>query len=286
MHKNERSRLHLALFILICICFMVYVIADTKKDHEDDKYPRVIATVTTVEQTTPSVSEVSSTEAADPSVTSPTYSNDQSTGMAALYEDALAIDIESLPTDTYAITLNDGIPYFTDSDLTISSYEYYSPLDDLGRCGYAMACLSTDLQPAPGEERESISSVHPSGWHSYEAEDVDGDWLYNRSHLIGWQLAGENANERNLITGTRQFNVDGMLPQEMAVDDVLYAYPEIHIMYRVTPIYEDDNLVANGVVMEAFSVEDNGSAITYCFFIPNIQDGWIIDYATGEANHI
>jgi len=264
----------------------VYVIADAIKDREDDKYPRVIATATTVEQTTPSVSEASSTEAAVPSVTRPTNNNDQSTGMAALYEDALAIDIESLPMGTYAITLNDGIPYFTDSDLTITSYEYYSPLDDFGRCGYAMACLSSDLQPDPGEERESISSVHPSGWHSYEAEDVDGGWLYNRSHLIGWQLAGENANELNLITGTRQFNVDGMLPQEMAVDDVLYAYPEIHIMYRVTPIYEGDNLVANGVVMEAFSVEDNGYAVTYCFFIPNLQDGWIIDYATGEASHI
>jgi len=246
----------------------------TSKSHSD--YPVINPT------TVSTSSEQASSTIATPTPI-PAQTQASSSGMDQLYADALAIDVSSLPSDTYAIMLNNGEPYFTDDEISIDAYEYYSPLDEYGRCGYAMACLSTELQPAEGETRESISNVRPSGWHSYEAHNVDGGWLYNRSHLIGWQLTAENANECNLITGTRQFNVEGMLPQEMLIDDLLYYYPEIHIMYRVTPIYEGNNLVANGVVMEAFSVEDNGGLVTYCFFIPNIQESWEIDYATGEA---
>lgn len=193
--------------------------------------------------------------------------------------------MEVIDSEEYAVTLNDGIPYFTDDELSIEAYENYAELDELGRCGVAMACLSSELQPAEGESRESISSVKPSGWVSIEADDVDGGWLYNRCHLIGWQLAGENANTLNLITGTRQLNIEGMLPQENAVDQALEQYPGIHIMYRVTPVYIDDELVARGVVMEAFSVEDNGATICFCFWCPNCQEGWTIDYATGNATN-
>lgn len=185
----------------------------------------------------------------------------------------------------YAVTLNGGQPYFTSEEITDQPFESYAELDQFGRCGVAFACLSSELQPADGERRESISSVKPSGWQSIEAPDVDGSWLYNRCHLIGWQLAGENANPKNLITGTRQLNIEGMLPQENAVDEALEKYPGIHIMYRVTPIYVGDELVARGVVMEALSVDDNGSAICFCFWCPNVQEGWTIDYATGMATN-
>ena len=209
--------------------------------------------------------------------TTPTSPTSPLTGI--MYDDVMAVINSKEP----AVTLNNGNPYFTDDEISIEAYESYADLDDLGRCGVAMACLSSELQPAEGESRESISSIKPSGWQSIEAPDVDGGWLYNRCHLIGWQLAGENANPKNLITGTRQLNIDGMLAQENAIDQALEQYPGIHIMYRVTPIYMGDELVARGVVMEALSVEDNGSLISFCFWCPNTQEGWTIDYATGNA---
>ena len=180
------------------------------------------------------------------------------------------------------VVLGDNKPQFTSEELTTTSYEYYSELDFLSRCGYTMACVGKDLMPT--EERESISSVKPSGWVNkyYDTSLVEGGYLYNRCHLIGFQLTGENANKENLITGTRYMNVDGMLPFEDMVADYVKDY-ENHVMYRVTPIFEGRNLVANGVLMEAYSVEDEGEGVCFCVYVYNVQPGIVIDYRTGES---
>ncbi len=180
------------------------------------------------------------------------------------------------------VSLNNGIPTFSEDEIVTASYEYYSPLDSLGRCGMTMACIGKDLMPT--EDRESISSVKPSGWvnKKYDTSLVDGGYLYNRSHLIGFQLTGENANVKNLITGTRYFNVEGMLPFENMVADYLKEEPSCHVMYRVTPLYSGNNLVAHGVQMEAYSVEDRGESICFNVYVYNVQPGIVIDYATGE----
>lgn len=178
--------------------------------------------------------------------------------------------------------INGNIPFFTTNQITAESYEFYSPLDDLGRCGLTVASIGIDLMPT--DDRESISSVKPSGWQSttYDTDIVSGGYLYNRAHLIGFQLCGENANELNLITGTRYFNVIGMLPFENMVADYIKE-TENHVLYRVTPIYTGDNLVAEGALMEGWSVEDNGEGICFCVYVYNVQPGIIIDYATGES---
>ena len=178
------------------------------------------------------------------------------------------------------VVLADNVPGFTKEELTSKSYETYSPLDRLGRCGVAQACVGTDLMPT--EERGSIGSVKPTGWQTVKYDCVDGKYLYNRCHLIGFQLAGENANEKNLITGTRYMNVDGMLPFENMVADYVKETGN-HVLYRVTPIYDGDNLVAGGVQMEALSVEDGGEGICFNVYVYNCQPGVSIDYATGES---
>ena len=182
-------------------------------------------------------------------------------------------------TDSAFIVLNDNIPEFTDEDHTTKSYEKYARLDRYGRCGAAMACIGKDLMPT--EDRESISKVKPSGWVNNSYDFVDGGYLYNRCHLIGFQLTGENANERNLITGTRYLNTEGMLPFENMVADYIKETGN-HVLYRVTPVYDGDNLVARGVQMEAWSEEDNGEGICFNVYCYNIQPGVEIDYATGE----
>ena len=178
------------------------------------------------------------------------------------------------------VVLADNVPGFTKEELTSKSYETYSPLDRLGRCGVAQACVGTDLMPT--EERGSIGSVKPTGWQTVKYDCVDGKYLYNRCHLIGYQLSGENANKENLITGTRYMNVDGMLPFENMVADYVKETGN-HVLYRVTPIYDGDNLVAGGVQMEALSVEDGGEGICFNVYVYNCQPGVSIDYATGES---
>ena len=177
------------------------------------------------------------------------------------------------------IVLNNNIPEFTEEDHVTESYEYYSKLDRYGRCGFAMACIGTDLMPT--EERESISQVKPSGWVNNSYDFIDGKYLYNRCHLIGFQLTGENANERNLITGTRYMNTEGMLPFENMVADYIKE-TDNHVLYRVTPVYDGENLVARGVQMEALSVEDTGEGICFNVYCYNTQPGVEIDYTTGE----
>lgn len=188
-------------------------------------------------------------------------------------------DIPDFSGEPYVV-INDNVPEFTEADMTESSFEEYSKMDSLGRCGVAYACIGTDLMPT--EERESIGKVKPSGWHTVKYNCVDGKYLYNRCHLIGYQLTAENANKRNLITGTRYMNVDGMLPFENMVADYIKETGN-HVLYRVTPIFEGDNLVANGVQMEAESVEDNGDGISYNVYCYNEQPGVSIDHETGDS---
>lgn len=187
-------------------------------------------------------------------------------------------DIPAFSGESYAV-VEGNVPGFTDKELTTYAYEYYSELDWLGRCGYAMACIGAELMPT--EERQSIGQVKPTGWQLSKYDFVDGKYLYNRCHLIGFQLTGENANERNLITGTRYLNVQGMLPFEDMVADYIRA-TDNHVLYRVTPIFEGDNLLASGVQMEARSVEDGGLGICFNVYVYNCQPGVIINYATGE----
>ena len=180
------------------------------------------------------------------------------------------------------VALNNNVPNFDEKDKTTTSFETYSPLDSLGRCGEAYANIGRDLMPT--QKRGDISSVKPSGWlnKKYDTSLVDGGYIYNRCHLIGHQLAGEDANERNLITGTRYFNVDGMLPFENMIADYVKETNN-HVLFRVTPVYDGDNLVAKGVQMEAYSVEDDGEGVMFNVFVYNVQPGIEIDYATGES---
>ena len=178
-------------------------------------------------------------------------------------------------------SVNGNVPYFTAAELTTTSFETYSDLDTLGRCGVTYACIGQDLMPT--EERGSIGMVKPTGWHTVRYDGfVDGNYLYNRCHLIGYQLTGENANTKNLITGTRYLNIEGMLPFENMVADYIQETNN-HVLYRVTPIFEGNNLLANGVLMEGYSVEDKGAGVSYCVFAYNVQPGIEIDYATGES---
>lgn len=179
------------------------------------------------------------------------------------------------------VEINGNEPEFSDDELTEQSFETYSQLDSLGRCGIAYANVGTDLMPT--EKRESIQQIKPTGWHTVTYDYIEGDYLYNRCHLIGYQLTGENANEQNLITGTRYMNVDGMLPFENMVADYVQE-TENHVLYRVTPDFEGDNLVADGVQMEALSVEDDGEGVSYNVYIYNVQPGIDIDYETGESS--
>lgn len=178
------------------------------------------------------------------------------------------------------VVINDNQPEFPEEDFTTEAFETYSDLDYLGRCGTAYANLGQELMPT--ENRGNIGNVHPSGWHSVQYDNVEGGSLYNRSHLIGFQLAGENDNERNLITGTRYMNAGVMLPFENMVADYIHE-TDNHVLYRVTPVYEGENLVASGVQMEAMSVEDKGDGICFNVYIYNVQPGIEIDYATGES---
>ena len=179
------------------------------------------------------------------------------------------------------VLINQNIPFFEKDDYTTESFENYSELDELGRCGAAYANISKELMPT--EERGQIGDVRPSGWHTVKYPDLIEDrYLYNRCHLIGYQLSGENANEKNLITGTRYMNVEGMLPFENKVADYVRR-SDNHVLYRVTPVFEGNNLVATGVLIEAYSVEARGEGVCFCVFVHNVQPGIEIDYRTGES---
>ncbi|MBB5183447.1 DNA/RNA non-specific endonuclease [Catenisphaera adipataccumulans] len=189
---------------------------------------------------------------------------------------------EGIPayTGSASVEVDNNVPSFKKSELKKSSYKKFKPLDEEGRCQAALADIGLDLMPTA--KRKSIGMIKPSGWHLVKYDNIDGKYLYNRCHLIGYQLCGENANARNLITGTRYMNVDGMLPFENQIADFVEA-TEQHVAYRVTPIFIGDNLVASGVEMEAQSVEDHGSGLQFDVYCYNVQPGIDIDYATGDS---
>ena len=185
--------------------------------------------------------------------------------------------------ETAYVIINENIPFFTEDEIVSESYESYGELDGLGRCTVCIACVGIDIMPT--EDRGSIGSVKPSGWQTVKYDFISGKYLYNRCHLIGYQLTGENANKQNLITGTRFLNIEGMLPFEDMIADYVKE-TENHVMFRVTPVFDGDDLVASGVLMEAISVEDNGDGICFCVYAYNNQPGVVIDYATGDSKPV
>lgn len=232
----------------------------------------------TVTSTSKSIDSVKSVQSSDAEIKT------TSTDVQASDNTAI-INLNDIPafTDKAYITINNNVPYFSDADYSTTSFEKYSDLDSLGRCGLAYANIGIDLMPTKDQERKPIGMIKPSGWQTVKYDNVDGKYLYNRCHLIGYQLTAENANEKNLITGTRYLNIQGMLPFENMAADYIKETKN-HVLYRVTPIYDGNNLVASGVLMEGKSVEDKGQGISFCVYAYNNQPGINIDYATGKSS--
>ena len=198
------------------------------------------------------------------------------------YPTQVIVSLDDIPeySGNPYVAINDNQPSFTEDDYTTKAFEEYAELDNLGRCGVTYACVGVEIMPT--EKRGDIGMVKPTGWVTAKYDFVDGRYLYNRCHLIGFQLTGENANTSNLITGTRYMNTQGMLPFENMIADYVKE-TENHVLYRVTPIFDGDNLVASGVQMEAWSVEDDGEGICFNVYCYNVQPGVEIDYATGKS---
>lgn len=210
------------------------------------------------------------------------YINDNYNKTENINTNGNLISIDEIPEysgEAY-IEINNNIPNFKESDYTTEAFENYSELDDYGRCGVAYANICKEIMPKKGEKRGDISNVKPTGW---KQKKYNGEYLYNRCHLIGYQLSDENDNELNLITGTRYFNVTGMLPFENKVAEYIKENENNHVLYRVTPVFEEENLLASGVEIEAYSVEDNGKGICFNVYVYNIQPGITINYLTGES---
>ena len=210
------------------------------------------------------------------------FDNTQDNSIQSVSMQTSSFDISAIPkyTDEPYVVINENQPSFTEEDMKLNPFEKYGKLDGLGRCGAAYACVGIETMPT--EKRGDISQIKPTGWHSTKYDIVDGKYLYNRCHLIGFQLTAENANKKNLITGTRYMNVEGMLPFENQVAEYIEDTNN-HVLYRVTPIFEGDNLVASGVQMEAKSIEDEGKGICFHVYVYNVQPGITINYANGES---
>lgn len=267
--------------ILICLCF-IGAILEQNNDTDMPPASSVSESIPSEMDNSQGGSEVlpedgSDTQGAIVEGTEPSSDTQQPPTSPVPAADTVSLsEVPAYSGEPY-VAINNNTPGFNDEELTTTSFETYSTLDYLGRCGVAYACIGTDLMPT--EDRGSISEVTPSGWINKE---YDGQYLYNRCHLIGFQLSGENANERNLITGTRYMNVEGMLPFENMIADYVHE-TDNHVLYRVTPIYDGTNLVASGVQLEAESVEDDGEGVLFNVYVYNVQPGITIDYATGES---
>lgn len=288
MRSNKRNnKLSYFLTLLLCMCMLVGCgsgaatqVMLKAEDSETESYVETVQTEST-ENDPGDETEIQTAAETEIQAAAQVQSDDSKqkvvhTGTASAFN---AADVPAYSGEPYT-AVNNNEPYFTSDNLTTEAFENYSELDALGRCGvaYANVCLET----MPTEKRGSISEVKPTGWHSVKYDNVDGKSLYNRCHLIGYQLTAENANQQNLITGTRYLNVDGMLPFENMVDDYVKE-TDNHVLYRVTPIFTGDNLVADGVLMEGYSVEDEGDGICFCVYAYNVQPGITIDYATGDS---
>lgn len=288
MRSNKRNnKLSYFLTLLLCMCMLVGYgsgaatqVMLKAEDSETESYVETVQTES-AENDPGDETEIQTAAETEIQAAAQVQSDDSKqkvvhTGTASAFN---AADVPAYSGEPYT-AVNNNEPYFTSDDLTTEAFENYSELDALGRCGvaYANVCLET----MPTEKRGSISEVKPTGWHSVKYDNVDGKSLYNRCHLIGYQLTAENANQQNLITGTRYLNVDGMLPFENMVADYVKE-TDNHVLYRVTPIFTGDNLVADGVLMEGYSVEDEGDGICFCVYAYNVQPGITIDYATGDS---
>ena len=280
MRSNKRNnKLSYFLTLLLCMCMLVGcgsgAATQVMLKAEDSETESYVETVQT-ESAENDPGDETEIQAAAQVQSDDSKQKVVHTGTASAFN---AADVPSYSGEPYT-AVNNNEPYFTSDNLTTEAFENYSELDALGRCGvaYANVCLET----MPTEKRGSISEVKPTGWHSVKYDNVDGKSLYNRCHLIGYQLTAENANQQNLITGTRYLNVDGMLPFENMVADYVKE-TDNHVLYRVTPIFTGDNLVADGVLMEGYSVEDEGDGICFCVYAYNVQPGITIDYATGDS---
>ena len=276
--KSFKKRKTLSILIaIVFVLFAAYCFSPTSETEDSDKQPTyteivedisqdeetedvtVVPAVSDIDIAEDNVSSLEDEETPDPVQIVPAYSNEAYTA------------------------INDNVPFFTEEELlkAASSYESYSELDSLGRCGVCIASIGKDIMPT--EERGNIGQVKPTGWQTVKYNGIiDGNYLYNRCHLIGYQLAGENSNEKNLITGTRYMNMDGMLPFENMVADYVESTGN-HVLYRVTPVFEGDNLVASGVTIEAESVEDHGAGLLFNVYVYNVQPGVNIDYASGKS---
>lgn len=280
MRSNKRNnKLSYFLTLLLCLCMLVGcgsgAATQVMLKAEDSETESYVETVQT-ESAENDPGDETEIQAAAQVQSDDSKQKVVHTGTASAFN---AADVPAYSGKPYTV-VNNNEPYFTSDNLTTEAFENYSELDALGRCGvaYANVCLET----MPTEKRGSISEVKPTGWHSVKYDNVDGKSLYNRCHLIGYQLTAENANQQNLITGTRYLNVDGMLPFENMVADYVKE-TDNHVLYRVTPIFTGDNLVADGVLMEGYSVEDEGDGICFCVYAYNVQPGITIDYATGDS---
>lgn len=288
MRSNKRNnKLSYFLTLLLCLCMLVGCgsgaatqVMLKAEDSETESYVETVQTES-AENDPGNEAEIQTAAETEIQAAAQVQSDDSKqkvvhTGTASAFNTA---DVPAYSGKPYT-AVNNNEPYFTSDDLTTEAFENYSELDSLGRCGvaYANVCLET----MPTEKRGSISEVKPTGWHSVKYDNVDGKSLYNRCHLIGYQLTAENANQQNLITGTRYLNVDGMLPFENMVADYVKE-TDNHVLYRVTPVFTGDNLVADGVLMEGYSVEDEGDGICFCVYAYNVQPGITIDYATGDS---
>ena len=281
------NKLSYFLTLLLCLCMLVGCgsgaatqVMLKAEDSETESYVETVQTES-AENDPGDETEIQTAAETEIQAAAQVQSDDSKqkvvhTGTASAFN---AADVPAYSGEPYT-AVNNNEPYFTSDNLTTEAFENYSELDALGRCGvaYANVCLET----MPTEKRGSISEVKPTGWQSVKYDNVDGKSLYNRCHLIGYQLTAENANQQNLITGTRYLNVDGMLPFENMVADYVKE-TDNHVLYRATPIFTGDNLVADGVLMEGYSVEDEGDGICFCVYAYNVQPGITIDYATGDS---
>lgn len=271
------AALLLALILCISACDGQTIPADSTS--ADTTAP--VTQTTVIDTTDGSTEEISSEPATEPSSEPATEPATEPSSEEATTEPGASIDLSDIPaySGNAYIALNGNVPTFGADEVVTESYEFYGELDALGRCTEVMACCGKDLMPTT--DRGSISSVKPTGWVQAVYPCVNGGNLYNRCHLIGWQITGEDANERNLITGTRYFN-EAMIPFENMIADYIKE-TDNHVMYRVTPVFEGDNLVASGAVMEAWSVEDGGEGVSFCVYLYNVQPEVVINYATGES---
>ncbi len=288
-----REKVKIKTWLAIVLAIVLFVagasgspLSETPDSSVDFTYPTYLQEATSSAETTETT--VETTAATEPTETmAETEPATKPTEKPAHVGSGIAtpVNIKSIPaySGKAYVTVNNNVPNFSAKELTKSGYESYSNLDSLGRTRVAVASVGKDTMPAEDEERGSISSIKPSGWKQAKYSNISGGWLYNRCHLIGWQLSAENANRKNLLTGTKYLNIQGMLPFENMVADYIKE-TDGHVAYRITPIYDGNNLLASGVQMEAYSVDDAGESVCFNVFCYNVQPGVTINYATGASS--